>query len=225
VFLYWGRDRSITYRTLRHGVVGPEKDLGVRSTIPPGATIDTKRGQLLLGTAEEHAKQPYRWQLRRFDGDPASGFRPASCAFVGGEKAGWAGNKRPTLIFNASREFGPNGRVYWIAAGVSDPPRTPTGLYMAQTIGYKDHNDGWMLWRYYDEWTNTRSGIGAAWFEDDIVIATTWASGDAGGDCGVYCGYNGTAVGNVDMSDFDDVSLMAEYGIARSIGTFAQMPP
>lgn len=88
-------------------------------------------------------------------------------------------------------------------------------------------NNGWLCWRYYDEWTSTRSGIGAAWSsnERDIVIATTWASGSAGGDCGVFCGYNGTAIGNVDMGDFDDISLMANYGISRSIGTFARMPP
>ena len=142
-----------------------------------------------------------------------------------GEKSGWAGNRRPTLLFTPDREFGPHGRVYWIAAGLSQPLTTPTAFFIAQTIGYKEVNDGWLRWRYYDEWTNTRSGIGAAWYEKDITIATTWASGTAGGDGGVFCAYNGTAIGNTDMGDFDDISLMANYGMARSIGTFARMPP
>ena len=96
---------------------------------------------------------------------------------------------------------------------------------IAQTIAYKDVNDGWLRWRYYDEWTNTRSGIAACWHDNDIVLATTWASGTAGGDGGVFCAYNGTAIGNADMGDFDDISLMADYGMARSIGTFSVMPP
>ncbi len=225
LLLHRSPDESIRYCAVRGRRVGPIKDLGIKSTITPGAAYDTRRRELLLGTGAEINKQPYRWQLRRLTGDPEGGFREVSCVFVGGEKSGWAGNKRPNLIFNPSREFGPDGRVYWIAAGVSDPPNTPTGLYIAQTIGHKDHNEGWMLWRYYDEWTNTRSGIAAAWYRGDIVLATTWASDQAATDGGVFCAYNGTAIGNQDMADFDDVTLMADYGIARSIQTFAVMPP
>jgi hypothetical protein len=225
VLLHRGRDKSITYRTVRGRRVGPERDLGIKSTITPGAAYDTRRKELLLGTASEIAKQPYRWQLRRLTGDPERGFSEVSCVFLGGEKSGWAGNKRPNLIYSANHEYGPDGRVFWIAAGVSDPPNTPTGLYVAQTIGDKEHNEGWMLWRYYDEWTNTRSGIAAAWYRGDIVLATTWASDQAATDGGVFCAYNGTAIGNQDMADFDDVTLMADYGIARSIQTFAVMPP
>jgi hypothetical protein len=226
LFLYGGPDRDILFHTVHETGLGPICNLGIRSTIPPGPAVDTLHAQLLLGTAEPVGNQPYRWQLRRFVQDETNGgFQEVSCAFVGGEKSGWAGNRRPTLIFNPDSEYGPEGRLYWIAAGLAQPLSNPTAFFIAQTIGYKDVNDGWLLWRYYDEWTNTRSGIGAAWFDKDIVIATTWASGTAGGDCGVFCAYNGTAIGNVDMGDFDDISLMANYGMARSIGTFAVMPP
>ena len=224
LFLHRGPNETIRYCTVRGNRVGPIKDLGIKSTITPGAAYDPRRNELLLGTAAELNKQPYRWQLRRLAGDPERGFTEVSCVFVGGEKSGWAGSKRPNLIYDPSREFGPDGRIYWIAAGVSDPPNTPTGLYIAQTIGVKDRNEGWMLWRYYDEWTNTRSGIAAAWYRGDIVLATTWASDQAATDGGVYCAHNGTAIGNEDMADFDDVTLMADYGIARSIQTFAEMP-
>ncbi len=226
LFLYTGPDKNIVYRTVRGSSLGPVVDMGVKSTIPPGPAVDTLQRQLLLGTAGLFGKQPYRWQLRRFVLDAESGgFKEVSCTFVGGEKSGWAGNRRPTLIFTPDREFGPEGRIYWIAAGLAQPLTTPTAFFISQTIGYKDVNDGWLLWRYYDEWTNTHSGIGAAWYDRDITIATTWASGTAGGDGGVFCAYNGTAIGNTDMGDFDDISLMANYGMARSIGTFARMPP
>jgi len=228
LFLYNGPDKSIACRTVREKSLGSVIDLGIKSTIPPGPAVDTLQNQLLLGTASALEKQQYRWQLRRLEWDTSSSnFKELSCSYVGGEKSGWAGNRRPTLLFNPSREFGPNGRIYWIATGVSDPMSAPTATFIAQTIGYKDVNDGWLRWRYYDEWTNTRSGIAAVWSskDKDITLATTWASGSAGGDCGVFCAYNGTAIGHTDMADFDDVSLMANYGMPRSIGAFAVMPP
>ncbi|HZT43383.1 MAG TPA: FG-GAP-like repeat-containing protein [Chthonomonadaceae bacterium] len=224
LFLYKGPDENIVYRTVRENKFGPVVDLGIRSTIPPGPAVDTLHDQLLLGTAGVLGKQAYRWQLRRFAWDTKGGFKEVSRTWVGGEKSGWAGNRRPALLFNPRREYGPQGRIYWIAAGLAQPLTTPTAFFLAQTIGYKDVNDGWLLWRYYDEWTNTRSGIGAAWYDKDIVLATTWASGTAGGDGGVFCAYNGTAIGNVNMGDFDDIALMANYGMERSIGTFARMP-
>jgi len=227
VFLYYGPDKNILYRPVHEGHLGAPVDFGIKSTIPPGAAVDTIQHQLLVGTGERLGSQEFRWQLRRFawDGDK-SAFTQVSCNFVGGEKSGWAGTRRPTILFRPGREFGPNGRIYWIASGVSQPSSQPTSTFIAQTIGYKDVNDGWLRWRYYDEWTNTRSGIGAVWSSQakDITIATTWASGSAGGDCGLFCAYNGTAIGKTDMADYDDISLMANYGMERSIGSFAVMP-
>jgi hypothetical protein len=225
VFLHRGPDENLTCRSVRGDRLGPVADLGIKSAVPPGPAVDPLHDQLLLGTAGPFEKQPYRWQLCRLAWDrQAKHFKEVSRSFVGGEKSGWAGNRRPTLIFNKEKAFGPNGRLYWIAAGVAQPLTTPTAFFIAQTIGYPDVNGGWLLWRYYDEWTNTRSGVAAAWFDHDIVLATTWASGTAGGDGGVFCAYNGTTVSNTDMGDFDDVSHMANYGMARSIGTLGQMP-
>lgn len=225
-FFFKDKDTNMTYRTVQGKTLGPIIDLGIKGTIPPGLAVDTKANQLLLGTASPLNNDPWRWQLFRFTWSiQSNSFKEVSHEWLGGDKAGWAGDLRPNLIFDASEEAGPQGRIYWIARGHGSKKNDPIGTFVARTIGYKDFNNGWMLWRYYDEWTNTRSGIGAAWFDNDIVLATTWASGTAGGDCGVFLGYNGTAISGVDMSDFDDIALMANYGIARSIGTFAVIPP
>jgi len=205
LFQYSGADANIQYRSIDSSSVGPLQDIGIRSNTPPGPAVDTIHRQLLVGTTELQGQQKFRWQLRRFNRDNNGDFKIASTHFLGGDTSGWAGNKRPTIIFNPSTSFGPEGKIYWIAAGVSNATSGQSGFYVGQTIAYKDKNDGWLLWRYYDEWTNTRTGIGAAWFDNDITIATTWASGTAGGDGGVFVGYNGTAIGNVDMGDFAEM--------------------
>lgn len=231
-FFYEGKDTNITYRTVSGKILGPIMDLGIKGTVPPGLCVDTKKNQLLLGTGQPAPEgvytwhKDYRWQLYRLAMDTQNGhFKEISHEWLGGEKAGWSGDLRPTLIFDTREEAGPEGRIYWIGRSRGVNKRDAVGNVVAQTTGYKDDNNGWRIWRYYDEWTNTRSGIGAAWYKDNIIIATTWASGSAGGDCGVYLGYYGLAISNVDMGDFDDISLMANYGMARSIGSFSEMPP
>ncbi len=224
ILLRRAADLSIRVCSISGGEIAASTPLTITSTISPGATVDTIHHQLLVGTAVVQGAQKYRWQLNRLEEDGKGGFKIISHELLGGDASGWAGSRRPTLIFNPSNEYGSNGKIYWIAAGVPGKPGDATGFYIGQTIGYKDKNNGWLLWRYYDEWTNTRSGVSAAYFDNDIVLATTWASGTAGGDCGVFLGYNGMAIGNVDMGDFDDITLMTDYGIERSIGTFAKMP-
>lgn len=255
-FFYKDAETAIIYRSINGANLGPVIDLGIKGTIPPGLGVDTKRNQLLLGTAaiqelpvDETRNRPRptppatstqdrprpnipqrpttHWQLYRLAWDAKSGVfkQVGTPEWLGGENARWTGDRRPTIIFDSRTEAGPEGRIYWIARRSARGNNTAAGFLVLQTIGYKDINNGWMNWRYYDEWTNTRSGISAAWFDDDIILATTWASGTASGDCGVYCAYQGTAISNTDMSDYDDIALMANYGMARSIQTFAVMPP
>jgi hypothetical protein len=200
-----------------------ETSLGYRSTLPPGPAIDTLKDQLLLGGAAPLGSQNRRWQIKRFT-EAGTKFTSVGDAWVGGPNTSWAGSRRPSVIFSSSPDAGPNGKIYFIAAGNANSERDAVGFYIAQTIAYKETNDGWLLWRYYDEWTNTRSGVSAAWYNNDITVATTWASGTAGGDGGVFVGEHGLAISDVDMGDFDDIALMADYGMSRSIGTFAKMP-
>jgi hypothetical protein len=227
IFVFKGPDKNIVYRKVNGKNLGPEQDLRFKSTICPGPAIDTIHDQLLLGVAAPQGTQPYRWKLRRFGWNEAlDGFRQVSEEWLGGERSGWAGNFRPTVLFSDANEFGPEGKVYWISTGLAVPYKTAaTGIYLAQTMAYKDVNAGWQLWRYGNEWTNTRSGSVAAWHNNDITVATTWAAGTAGGDGGIIISHGGLAIENTDMADFDDISLIANYGMARSIQTFAVMPP
>jgi hypothetical protein len=227
MFLFKGPDQNIVYRKVDGKNIGPEQDMRFKSTICPGPAVDTIHDQLILGVATPQGGQPYRWLLRRFCwNETLGGFHSVSQEWLGGERSGWAGNFRPTVIFRPDKEFGPEGKVFWISAGLALPLRTAaTGFYLAQTMAHKDFNGGWLLWRYVNEWNNTRSGIAAAWHDNDLVVATTWGAGTAGGDCGVMMGYQGMGIGPGEFADFDDISLIANYGMARSIQTFAIMPP
>lgn len=225
VLLYSGPDKSVLYRSVKQDILGPVHDLGIKSTIPPGTTIDTIHHQLLLGTAQTQGDQTDRWQLRRFAWHDTAGiFTQASWEWLGGDKARWCGNRRPGLIFDARPNAGRKGRVFFFGRGFAEPVTAMTSVFMAQSIAYKDYNGGWLRKRIGDAWCRSRLTPAVVWFNGDIVLAGTWGSNSALTDGGVFLCYEGMGIADVDMADFDDISLMARYGIARSIGTFARMP-
>lgn len=223
--LYSGADGAVRYCLVRQGTLGSIHDLGFKSTIPPGPVIDTIHQQLLLGTAQAQGNMTYRWQLRRFAWDEKAGvFKQVSWEWLGGEKSGWRGNTRPGLIFDASPDAGPDGRIFFFGRGFSDGAAALANVFMAQSVAYKDYNDGWLLKRIGDFSYQSRQAPGVAWFNSDIALAGTWGSNTAQSDGGVFLCYRGMGIAEVDMADFDDISMMADYGISRSIGTFVQMP-
>ena len=223
---YAGTDKSIRYRPVKRGILGPVYDLGIKSTIPPGAVVDTIHHQLLLGAAQTKGNTSYRWQLHRFAwDDQAGGFKEVSREWLGGEKSGWCGSGRPSLIFDASSDAGPEGRIFFFCRGFKEQAMGLANVFIVQNVAYKDYNGGWLLKRIGDVSRQSRLTPGVAWFDGDIVTARTCGSDSPLTDGGVAISYKGLGITDVDMADFDDISLMADYGIARSIGTFAQMPP
>jgi hypothetical protein len=225
IFLHFGADKTIQYQFVSGDKLGERKDLGITSVIPPGPAVDTINNLLLLGTAHPYEKHFDRWQLRRLRWDRIAGeFRQIGWEWVGGEKSEWRGNRRVVVLFDDRPVAGPQGRVHFVGRTHTDGDN-PGCFGKAQTIAYKDVNGGWLHQRYYDQWTCTKSAVGAAWFENDIVLATTWASGGADADGGLYIAFHGLGVVDADMGDFDDVTFMARYGLARSIQFFTQMPP
>ncbi|MBI2297485.1 MAG: VCBS repeat-containing protein [Armatimonadetes bacterium] len=226
LFLYYGEDKTIRYRSVDGDQLGSDHDLGILSTIPPGAATDTIHDQLLLSTAGLQGKWKYRWQVQRCDWDAATaGFKPHATEWVGGDKVEWRGNLRTLLIFDARPEMGKDGRIYYIGRGENAKPDDAGCFFTAKTVSYKDFNDGWMLNLVYDEWSQSRRSVAACWHADNYVRAYAAGSGSADSDGAIHVDYNGLGIGHVDMGDFDDISLMANYGIARSITTFARMPP
>jgi hypothetical protein len=226
LMFYYGPDRNIVYRTVKGDQLGPILDMGIKSTVPPGAAIDTIHNQLLLGTTETQDAQTYRWQLRRLNFDEKTGtFKQASWEWLGGEKSGWRGNRAIRLLFDASSDAGPEGRIYFFGRGLSEPATNAAGVYMAQSVAYKDQDGGWLLKQMGNAWYNSAPPPGVAWYNNEIAVARTWGSGSPTVDGGVNIAFEGSGVTNIDMADYNDINEMDTFGIARSIQTFAIMPP
>ena len=162
-----------------------EMPLGFTSESPLGAAEGPKvdgRATLWIGlTEDQDPKKPNRWQLRRFEltDKPVQ----LSQEWVGGDKGGERTKGRTSLLWEADKPLGPDGQVYLFATGAYNDDSPWSCGYVSMRIGEKDVNGGWLTRRYYDEWTQSRTGPGVCFFRGDIFYASRWFAGkDASND-------------------------------------------
>jgi hypothetical protein len=213
-----GRGRSLAL---------PARNLGLTSTVPPGATVDTLKNELLVGTAQDQdEKRPTRYQVRRFVWESdEKGLTQRSLEWVGGESGGERGSRRPVLLFETSPDVGPEGRLHYIVAGMISDQDPKACYYDCMTISDKTYNNGWLTKRYYDEWTQSASAPAACWFNHDIVLASRWyGDAPASKNNGLYVAHFGLGIQSEPMGDFDDVGFIVRYGLERSILWLGEMP-
>jgi hypothetical protein len=90
--------------------------------------------------------------------------------------------------------------------------------YVAEQIADKSVKGGWLVKRYYDEWTQTRSAPAAAWFKGDIIWAYRWVDGGQGStDNNLHVAYKAMGIDDAPMGDHDDISYFRDFGIRNSI--------
>lgn len=189
--------------------------------------VDTIKDEVILGTNEEQSKeQPNRWAIRRYKVRDGM-LKPATATpnvygsereWIQGEKAGPRGNSRCVVLFDEKGVTGMKGRILYFALATTTAKAPWACEYVAQSIGDKTVNSGWMTKRIYDEWTQSRSGSAATWFDGDILYAYRWADGSQGDrDNILHVGYNGTGIESAVMGDFDDIGYIRDFGMRHSI--------
>jgi hypothetical protein len=195
----------------------------IKSTAAVSMAVDTLKDEVVLGlTEDQDAKTLNRWAIRRYK--VRNGFLEPSTPKpneVNSERewvGGAAGKTRAIVLFDEKGLTGMKGRILFFGLGSTSIQTPWSCAYVAQTIADKSVNGGWMVKRFYDEWTQSRSAPGAAWFNEDILYAYRWADGSQGDrDNILHVSYNGTGIEDAVMGDFDDVAFIRDFGMRHSI--------
>lgn len=190
------------------------------STFAPGAVEDPVTAELLVGVGATRTKDGVErsaWRVHRLRA-AAGRFTEVSVQTVGGEASGWCGNSRPVLLV----EHGPSAlvdrRLHFIARGMGAAPDDHVCFYEAITIGDATEDDGFRLRRFYDEWTTTKSPVGACFHDGDLLLAFRWFGNVHGDeDDNLLVSHHGFGIDATVLRDFDDVSEIANIGLAHSI--------
>lgn len=202
------------------GAFGPARELpGIHSEMAVAAVEDPSTGELCVGGGnvdKEKDGEKRHWTLWRFAAEADGSFHLASTTRPGGDKSGWAGNRRPVLLCEGKDQPTP-GRLHFLAPGWLAKDGNGC-FYEAITIGDHNQDSGWRLRRFYDEWTTTRWPLGACFHNGDIALAFGWANTpgqDADGN--VHVSHRGFGLCDGVLSDFDDVSEIRGVGLSHSL--------
>ncbi len=222
LFLWNPATQTVTYQVIKGGS-GPTLTLPDKSTVPVGPAVDTIHHQLILGMAQDQDdKRLSRWQIRKYI-LRNDAFVSAGMEWIEGEKGSVRGRSRPTVLFDADKRHGKDGKIYYFTLGDHGKESPWACGYVAETISDKKISGGhvqggWLVKRYYDEWSNSRSTVGAAFFGGDILYAYRWIDGGQGAtDNLIHLGYHGTGIESAEMGDFDDLGYMQKFGIQHCI--------
>ena len=215
VFLTNPTSGVVRYRTMdRKAVLREVQTFDTTATSPVGICSDTHNGDAIVGLCQDIDKtKTKRWQVRRYRLEDGK-FRFLSKDWI----ADAAGVGRVTVLFDGTSNAGPTGRIYFYCLGTTSTATPWQCVYMAHQIADKTVHGGWLVKRFYDEWTQTRSAPAAAWFAGDILYAYRWVDGGQGASDNVlHVGYRGLGIDSEPMSDFDDIGFLHDFGIRNSL--------
>lgn len=218
--LLWNPDtQEVVYRVWRpRQLPGAERRLFERSTVPVGMAVDTVRKEVVLALAQDQdANRPSRWQIRRYAEEQGL-LNETAMDWIEGEAGGSRGRGRLRVLFKVDRDTGPAGRLYVYGRGYHNDTSPWACTYVAETIADKSVRGGWLVKRFYDEWTQSRSAPAATWWNGDILWAYRWVDGgNPDRDNLLHVGYRALGIDDAPMGDHDDVSFMRDFGIRHSI--------
>jgi hypothetical protein len=125
--------------------------------------------------------------------------------------------RRPVMLWEPYPGLNPDGRLYTLTS-VS----TNDWYFLMMSTAYPNDDDGLRLshgWLARSIEEPSRSGPGACFFHGDIVFATRHeGSGDGSADNDLDVAFHGRGIFPGNQGDFDDISLIANYGLDMSIG-------
>lgn len=203
----------------------PEQALPLKSRVPVGVAAGPDqdgRSSLWIGlTEDQDAKRPTRWQVRRLLSRGDGMWEEVAREWVGGEGAQHRGQERVILLSEPSPDF-PDGQLYFLQCGMfgGDPPSSC--IYTGIRVKNQDVHGGWLVRRYNDEWSTSRSGPGACFFRGEIAYAMRWnAPRGHESEDNLLIGFFGRGIDRAPMGDFDDIGFIREVGLTHSIACVA----
>lgn len=214
LFLWNPADGKVSYKVYdRPGHLLATENLDQTSTNPVGLCTDKRTGEAVIGMAQnQDDKRPNRWQIRRYVSD-GTRLRPKSLDWIEGKDGQSRGTGRITVLSDPK-----DGRIACYGRGMTSKDNPWSCTYVAQEIADKTVHGGWLVKRYYDEWTQSRSAPAAAWFGGDVIWAYRWVDGGQGAtDNNLHVGYRGSGVQTEPMGDHDDISFIRNFGIRHSL--------
>lgn len=181
--------------------MGAERPLDIKSEAPVGATSGPANK---LWIARNEADN--RIELLRYSIDAGGGTQEEARGYVDGRYA----RQRISLLWRSEKGDLPDGRIYLLGGGMG-PAENRKDQWITMNVPYKELGGGWYLRRYRQPDFGSAFAPGVCFFEGDIFYAIRGDNED------VHVAFYGSGAGPAPLGDFDDLGMIRDYGLSRSI--------
>lgn len=185
---------------------------GFESSHGVGGVWNTVRKCLSVVATVNQDKKTNRIQILNFKLD-GKDWKFLDSIWVEGEKGGAAASSQCQIIFDDSKDRGPNGGYNVYFKG-NYPDANQSGLnYVCRQIEDKTMSDGWRTKMMGNEWANTRSVCGVAKHNGDIAFAMSFSWGSFP----LNVSLRASGIENSVLTDFDEIGFVTQQGFAESL--------
>jgi hypothetical protein len=126
-----------------------------------------------------------------------------------------------TLLWRMEKGLLPQGRIYLFGGGQTSSAQPSSPQYVAMNIPYPDGH-GWLVRRYGEPDFQSVSAPGACFFNGNLIYALRRHDPDVNANDTVGLSFYGDGATSALMGDFDDVALIRDYGLSRSLREVTQ---
>jgi hypothetical protein len=185
---------------------------GFDSTHAVGGVWNTIRNCLSVVATVNQDKKTNRIRIFNFKNDGQQ-WKFLDAIWVEGENGGAAASSRCQVIFDDTRDRGPNGGYNVYFKGNYPDPNQSGLNYLCRQIEDKSIGDGWRLRMMGNEWANTRSVCGVAKHDGDIAFAMSFSWGNFP----LNVSLKASGIEDSLLTDFDEIGYVTQEGFADSI--------
>lgn len=212
VVAVWNEEtKGVSLQGLARGEGGPKPLSEVTSQLPVGGVWNSKTKSLGLAVVVHQANFDGCIKILPVTLDGKIG----APLWVGGDKGGARTSAGPIVIFDASKDRGPNGGYNVYVKGQYPTPNQPGVNYCCRQIEDPSLGEGWRIKMMGNEWALSRSVCSAVPFQGDIAYAYRWSWGEQ--DHAILITRKASGIEDRWVTDFDEVKFIFEHGLQDSL--------
>jgi hypothetical protein len=183
---------------------------GIETGYPVGAVWNNLRDCLSVVAVVNQGKKLNRIRIFNYS-KFGRNWRPLDAMWIEGEAGNAAASSRCQVVFDDSKDRGPNGGYNVFLKGNYPDPNQAGLNFLCRQIEDRTIGDGWRVRMMGNEWAFTRSVCAVAKHNHDIAYAMRWSDESLA----VYMQASG--IENALLTDFDEVSYICNRGFASSL--------
>jgi len=186
----------------------------VQSSQPLAAVWNSKAHRLAVVEVVDQGERKGRMRIAHLD-ERSREWLVTDRQWVEGERGNAATSARPVILFDATRDRGPNGAYNIYCKGYNADPNARAVNFVCRQIQDPTMGDGWRIRMMGNEWAISQNPPAATLHRGDVAYA--YRLGFSANETKLVLSLNASGVENAWLEDMDEVKFIMEQGLKESL--------